>query len=99
MFPTITDLADYRRQREREARALKVKVIREVDPECANRSHYFIVSEHHHAVQTAIDSLIAEVEAFGNGYGEFTRPRKHDGLWFAFGEVVVRPDIITEHWK
>ncbi len=42
---------------------------------------------------------MAEVESFAAGYGEFTNPRKHDGLWFAFGEVVVQPDVITEFRK
>jgi hypothetical protein len=92
----ITDLNDYRRQREQQSRALPVKVLRETDPENVNRSHYFILGEDVGAVNSAIDSLLAEVESFGNGYGEFTRPRLHDGLYFAFGEVVVRPDIVTE---
>lgn len=96
---TPIDLNDYRRQRERESRAIPVRVLHEVDPECANRSYYFIVHEECGAVQSAIDSLIAEVESFASGYGEFSRPRLFDGLYFAYGEVVVRPDIITEYWK
>ncbi len=109
MFPPVFDLATYRRHREaqrreaqrREAqrRAEPVKVLRETDPENANRSYYFILGEDLDAVQSAIDGLMAEVESFGSGYGEFTGPRKHDGLYFAFGEVVVRPDEIREFWK
>ena len=96
---TPIDLNNYRRQREAQSRNLPVKVLRESDPENANRNYYFILGEDGGAVQSAIDGLMAEVESFGNGYGEFTNPRKHDGLYFAFGEVVVRPDIITEYWK
>ncbi len=99
MSMTPIDLNDYRRQREAQGRALPVKVLREIDPENANRSYYFVLGEDGAAVQSAIDGLMAEVESFGNGYGEFTNPRKHDGLYFAFGEVVVRPDIVTEYWK
>ncbi len=99
MFPPVIDLNNYRRQREAQGRALPVKVLRETDPENANRSYYFILGEDLDAVQSAIDGLMAEVESFGSGYGEFTHPRKHDGLYFAFGEVVVRPDVITEYWK
>ncbi len=98
-FPTVTDLANYRRQREQQSRATPVRVLREVDKENANRSYYFILGEDEAAVQSAIDGLMAEVESFGSGYGEFTNPRKHDGLYFAFGEVVVRPDIVMEYWK
>ena len=96
---SITDLSDYRRQREQESRAIPVKVLREADPQCPNRSYYFIVSEQLEAVQSAIDGLIAEVESFGTGYGEFTNPRRMNGLYFACGEVVVRPDVITEDWQ
>jgi hypothetical protein len=96
---TPIDLANYRRQREAQSRNLPVKVLREIDPENANRSYYFVLGEDQSAVQSAIDGLIAEVEAFGSGYGEFTNPRRYDGLYFAFGEVVVRPDIIKEFWK
>ncbi len=98
MIP-ITNLTEYRRQREQESRAIPVRVLRETDPENVNRNHYFIISEEHDAVQSTIDSLMAEVESFAAGYGEFTNPRQHDGLWFAFGEVVVRPDIVTEFCK
>ena len=96
---TVTDLGDYRRQREQASRAMPVKVLREIDPECANRSYYFVIGEECGAVQSAIDGLMAEVESFGNGYGEFLHPRRQNGLWFAFGEVFVRPDIVTEYWK
>ncbi len=98
-MPPIIDLGHYRRQRAQEIRGVPVRVLREVDKENANRSYYFVLGEDEGAVQSAIDGLIAEVEAFGSGYGEFTRPRKHDGLYFAFGEVVVRPDVVTEYWK
>ena len=74
-------------------------VLRETDRENANRSYYFVVGEDRAVVQSAIDSLIAEVESFGNGYGEFMGPRRQGGLYFAIGEVVVRPDIIQEYWK
>ena len=99
MFPPVIDLDNYRRQREQQSRAIPVKVLRETDPENANRNFYFVLGEDFGAVQSAIDSLLAEVESFGSGYGEFTRPRLHDGLYFAFGEVVVRPDIVTEYYK
>lgn len=99
METKIADLGNYRRQREQRSRAVPVRVLRETDPENANRSYYFILGEDGNAVQTAIDGLLAEVESFGNGYGEFTNPRERDGLYFAFGEVVVRPDIVTEFWK
>jgi hypothetical protein len=98
-FPTITDLGHYRRQRAQQSRAVPVRVLREVDKENANRSYYFVLGEDLDAVQSTIDGLMAEVESFGSGYGEFTHPREHDGLYFAFGEVVVRPDIVTEYWK
>ncbi len=98
-MPPIIDLGHYRRQRAQENRSVPVRVLREVDKENANRSYYFVLGEDEAAVQSAVDGLIAEVEAFGSGYGEFTNPRKHDGLYFAFGEVVVRPDIVNEFWK
>lgn len=99
MFPPVIDLNNYRRQREAQGRAVPVKVLRETDPENPNRSYYFILGEDGTAVQSAIDSLLAEVESFGSGYGEFLQPRHHDGLWFSIGEVVVRPDVIQEYWK
>ncbi len=98
-MPPIIDLGHYRRQRAQENRGVPVRVLRETDPENVNRSYYFILGENLEAVQSTIDGLMAEVESFGSGYGEFTHPRKHDGLYFAFGEVVVRPDVITEFWK
>ncbi len=97
---SVIDLGKYRRRRTAQDRVdHPVKVLREVDKENANRSYYFVLGEEEAAVQSAVDGLIAEVEAFGSGYGEFTRPRRHDGLFFAFGEVVVRPDVFTEFWK
>jgi hypothetical protein len=99
MFPPVIDLGNYRREREQQSRAIPIKVLRETDPENANRSYYFVLGEDVGAVNSAIDSLLAEAESFGNGYGEFTRPRLHDGIYFSFGEVVVRPDIVTEFDK
>src|SRR4029077_12588954 len=89
----VTDLSSYRRQRETDCTSTGVVSEREIDPECANRSHYLIISESREAVQTVINGLIAEVESFGNGYGRFDGPHRFNHLYFATGNVVVRPDI------
>jgi hypothetical protein len=91
-MPQVADLNDYRRQREADGRAMQVHVEREVDPECANRSRYLIISRNREAVQTVINGLIAEVESFGTGYGHFDGPYRWNGLFFATGNVVVHPD-------
>lgn len=93
MSVTVTSLADFRRQREADGRSIRVHVDREIDRECANRSHYLIISESQEAVQTTINGLIAEVEAFGNGYGCFDGPHRFNALFFATGHVVVHPDL------
>ena len=62
-MPQVADLNDYRRQREADGRAMQVHVEREVDPECANRSRYLIISKNREAVQTVINGLIAEVKS------------------------------------
>jgi len=96
-MPHVSDLASYRRQREAENRTTRVHVEREIDPECANRSHYLIISESKEAVQTVINGLIAEVESFGNGYGRFDGPHRFNGMFFATGNVVVHPDEYATH--
>jgi len=95
MLTGITNLRDYRHARETQARAIRVHVEREIDRECANRTHYLIISEAREAVQTVINGLIAEVESFGAGYGTFDGPYRFNGVFFATGHVVVRPDILT----
>jgi hypothetical protein len=92
-MPQITDLSDYRRQREADARAIDVHVEREIDPECPNRSRYLIISKSREAVQTVINGLTAEVDAFGNGSGDFDGPHRWNGIYFATGHVVVHPDV------
>ncbi len=95
-MPEVIDLADHRRAREIEATVAPVTFEREADPEHPNRSYYVISSAKSAAVQGFINSLLAEAESFGNGYGyvHFVGPRRHHtGVYFAFGEVVVNPDV------
>ena len=98
-MPPVTDLNDYRRQREQENRTERYWELREVDPKNANCTHFFIYGDSRYAVQSRIDYRKAEVESFGNGEGDFTQPRRHNGLWWSVGEVVVCPDVITEFYK
>jgi len=92
MPPTVTDLSDYRHQRESKARDMRVYTKCETDPECADRNHYVIWSESSAAVQAEILGLMAEVDAFGNGYAHFDGPHRFKGLYYATGHVVVHPD-------
>lgn len=92
---SVTDLTDYRRQRDIALTVAPVNVEREADAMFPNRSYYVISSAKSAAVQGYINSLVAECELFGNGYGyvHFIGPRWHSsGVYFAFGEVVVNPD-------
>ena len=87
-MPHVTDLTDYRLQRE--AGLAPAKVEREVDPLCANRSYYLITGETSAAVQGAINGLVAEVESFASGHGTFIGPRRgRNGRYFAIGETIV----------
>ena len=91
-MPQITDLNEVRRQRETDLRNVDVHIEREVDPECANRSRYLIISKSREAVWTTMYGLLAEAETYGNGSGEFDGPYRWNGLYFATGHVVVHPD-------
>jgi hypothetical protein len=92
-MPDITDLNNYRREREAETRAARVFVRHEIDPECVNRTWFVIGGETYDAVQAKILALMAEVESFGNGEAHFDGPHRFSGVYFATGHVVVRPDV------
>jgi hypothetical protein len=93
MPPTVVNIADYLKEREAEIRAARVLIMREIDPECANRAHYVIASARREAVLFEIAGLVAEVDAMANGYGHFDGPHRFAGLYYATGHVVVHPDL------
>jgi hypothetical protein len=90
-MPQITDLGDYRRQREAELTPAVVE--READPDNPNRSYFLITADTSAAVQGAINGLVAEVESFASGHGMFIGPRRGGPGYWAIGETVVNPDI------
>jgi hypothetical protein len=87
---TIIDLSAARRKRHQ---PLAVSVESETDSNDPNRCWYLISAATSHAVQDYIDSLIAEVESFGNGgYGRFIGPKRaFGGDYQAMGWTVVFP--------
>jgi hypothetical protein len=69
-----------------------VSVESEQDSNDPNRRWYLISAASSHAVQDYIDGLIAEAEAFGNGYGRFIGPKRaFGGDYQAMGWTVVFP--------
>jgi hypothetical protein len=87
----ITDINQFRRQREGETREFEVFVQSETDPECANRTYFVIGSESREAVQNKINAFLAEAESFGGGYGTFDGPHRFGGIFFATGHTVSYP--------
>lgn len=94
----ITDLAEIRRQRSANTRREPAVFIRmpdpgwcEDDPTCGHRAGFVIEDLSAAVVQAAIDGLMAEIEAFGNGCGSFTHPVRRGAYYFSVGETVVFP--------
>jgi hypothetical protein len=83
----VINLAEHRKQRH------EAIIERESDPAFPNRNFYIIQSKTREGVEGAIAHLTAEVESFGNGYGNFIGPHKAGGVFFAIGETVIHTDI------
>lgn len=89
----VIDLDVFRREREAQARDNGLIVVRGESPDNPAVSYYKISGPSFAAVQTQINSLIAEVECFGNGSGQFLMPtRDGDGNYYTVGRVEVFPD-------
>lgn len=89
----VIDLDVFRREREAQASGDGLTVERGESPDNPAVSYYKIRGASFAAVQTQINSLIAEVECFGNGSGQFLMPtRGDDGNYYSVGRVEVFPD-------
>ena len=96
---SITDIAEIRRQREAATRREPAVFIRmpkfgwcdDDDPTRFHRTGFVIQDLSAAVVQAAIDGLMAEIEAFGNGYGSFTHPVRRGAYYFSVGETIVFP--------
>ena len=94
----ITDLAEIRRQRAGH-HAPRARGFHphaqfgwcEDDPTRGHRTGFVIQDLSAAVVQAAIDGLMAEIEAFGNGYGSFTHPVRRGAYYFSVGETIVFP--------
>jgi hypothetical protein len=86
---SVTELKAFRRERA-ERNVADTHIVREDDSDNDRISYYGIDGPSKAAVQSVIDSLIAEVESFGDGYGLFRGPsRTPNGRYIAFGKVVA----------
>ena len=86
---TIIDLSAARRKR---LVPQDVSVESEIDKNNPNVRWWYLSATSSHAVQEYIDSLFAEVESFGKGYGRFIGPKRaFRGDYQAMGWTIVFP--------